>query len=455
MDKKRLERFHFKSSGDRIPDPRFLLDTVVESVPVVLFAVDGEGVFTFSDGKALEVLDLEPGEVVGRSVFELYRHTPEVGENVIRALSGEVFVAVVEVEGAVFECRYGPLKDGDGTVVGAVGVAANVTARRRAEKALHFRDRAIAACSEGIVITDPNQPDDPIVYVNSAFERTTGYVAEEVLGRNCRFLQGEDCDQPPLDELRAALREGRVCRVVLKNYKKDGTPFWNELSVSPVRDEEGQLVNFVGVQKDVTERRQWEERLQESEERFRATFEAAAVGMAHVATDGRWLRVNGKLLEILGYPREELVGLTFQDITHPNDLSKDLEHVNRMVLGEIETYSIEKRYFRKDRSRIWVNLTVSMVRARSSESEYFVSVIEDITERKLKELVPDELTLRELEVLRLVARWQTDREIADHLSYSVGTVKRQVSSVIAKLGVGGRRKAASHAVEIGLIPPLR
>jgi PAS domain S-box-containing protein len=97
------------------------------------------------------------------------------------------------------------------------------------------------------------------VYVNPAFERTTGYAAEEVLGRNCRFLQGEDRDQPALGELRAAVREGRQCTVVLRNYRKDGTLFYNELSVYPVWDENDRVMNFVGVQTDITERRRTEE----------------------------------------------------------------------------------------------------------------------------------------------------------------------------------------------------
>ncbi|MDQ2672990.1 MAG: SpoIIE family protein phosphatase [Actinomycetota bacterium] len=120
-------------------------------------------------------------------------------------------------------------------------------------------DRAVAASSNGIVITDPKAPDNPIVYVNPAFEEISGFTAEEVMGRNCRFLQGEHRDQPALDELRKAIAEERECRVVLRNYRKDGTPFWNELYVSPVHDEEGILTNFVSVQNDVTQRRMIEE----------------------------------------------------------------------------------------------------------------------------------------------------------------------------------------------------
>jgi PAS domain S-box-containing protein len=120
-------------------------------------------------------------------------------------------------------------------------------------------DRAVAASSNGIVITDPRVPDNPIVYVNPAFEEISGYTADEVMGRNCRFLQADDREQPALDELREALTEARECRVVLRNYRKDGTPFWNELYVSPVHDEEGRLTNFVGFQNDITHRRRIEE----------------------------------------------------------------------------------------------------------------------------------------------------------------------------------------------------
>jgi PAS domain S-box-containing protein len=131
--------------------------------------------------------------------------------------------------------------------------------RPASEEIRRLLGRAVAASSNGIVITDPRVPDNPIVYVNSAFEEISGYPADEVLGYNCRFLQADDRDQPALEELREALTEERECRVVLKNYRKDGTPFWNELYVSPVHDEEGHLTNFIGVQNDITQRRRIED----------------------------------------------------------------------------------------------------------------------------------------------------------------------------------------------------
>ena len=150
--------------------------------------------------------------------------------------------------------------------------------RRGSEELQRLLGRFIAASSTGILITDPSLPDNPIIYVNPAFERTTGYLMEEAIGRNGRFLQGEDRDQPSLGELRAAIREGRGCRVVLRNYRKDGSLFWNELYVSPVHDEEGRLTNFVGVQNDVTERKRIEEALEASEDRLRLAIEATGLG---------------------------------------------------------------------------------------------------------------------------------------------------------------------------------
>src|SRR3972149_260072 len=125
--------------------------------------------------------------------------------------------------------------------------------------------------------------------------------------------------------------------------------------------------------------------LAESEARFRATFEQAAVGLAHVAPDGRWLRANQKLCEIVGYSPEELLQRTFQDITHPDDLDTDLGQVQQVLSGQIPTYSREKRYLHRDGAIVWVNLTVSLLRRQDQSPDYFVSVVEDITARKLAE----------------------------------------------------------------------
>lgn len=169
-------------------------------------------------------------------------------------------------------------------------------------------------------------------------------------------------------------------------WRKDGTNF-------PVKDastpfvEQGGIVGSAAVFEDITERKQVEERFRRSEERFRATFEQAAVGVAHLAIEGRWLRINQKLCEFVGYSREELLELAFQDITHPANLGADLEYTRQLLAADIQTYSVEKRYYRKDCSIVLVNLTVSLVRELSGEPSYFTTVIEDTSKRKRTEEV--------------------------------------------------------------------
>jgi PAS domain S-box-containing protein len=151
------------------------------------------------------------------------------------------------------------------------------------------------------------------------------------------------------------------------------------------------------------------------ETRFEATFEQAAVGLALVGLDGRWLRVNHKLCEIVGYDRAELLGLTFQAITHPDDLAPDLEYVRRLLAGDIANYSMEKRYLRKDASPVWIKLTVSLVRNRDGSPDYFISVLEDIQTRREAEAgaIESEERYRELveSANSVILRWAPDGRI--------------------------------------------
>ncbi|HXI99575.1 MAG TPA: PAS domain S-box protein, partial [Micropepsaceae bacterium] len=136
---------------------------------------------------------------------------------------------------------------------------------------------------------------------------------------------------------------------------------------------------------DTTTERFALEALRESEERFRATFENAAVGIAHVAPNGTFLRVNDRLARILGYTLAELAAKTFQVITHPDDLQADLTLLAQVLSGEIDTFNMEKRYFRKDGQIVWANLTVGCVRRADRGVDYLISVVEDITTRKRAE----------------------------------------------------------------------
>jgi len=189
-----------------------------------------------------------------------------------------------------------------------------------------------------------------------------------------------------------ALKNGTGFRERFRVAGRDGETLWILGQGKIVQDADGST-KVLGVNLNVTE---WVDALIASETRFTATFEQAAVGIAHVGLDGSWLNVNRRCLEIVGYSREELLKMTFADITHPDDLEADWAFVRELLAGQRETYSMEKRYFAKDQSLVWVNLTVSLVKKLDGSPDYFISVIEDITLRKRIERERDEL-IAELE----------------------------------------------------------
>jgi len=174
--------------------------------------------------------------------------------------------------------------------------------------------------------------------------------------------------------------------VISRAWFGDGSRVRKFFSVacSPIR-EAGETVGIVAVALDETERSQIEEELHESERRFRATFEQATIGMAQVDLNGRWIQVNRRFCEILGYSQREMRSLTFADITHPDTLGADLDAQRRLREGSLGFYHVEKRYVRKDGSLVWIDLTVSPVRDANRDVEYFIDVIEDIDDRKQAE----------------------------------------------------------------------
>ncbi len=139
--------------------------------------------------------------------------------------------------------------------------ARNINERKSYEEELALRDRSINSATNGIVIADARQPDMPTVYCNAAFEKITGYALEEVLGKNCRFLYGTDHDQPGLATIRQAVRQGTEARAEIRNYRKDGSLFWNGLYIAPVNDQQGRLTHFIGIQTDITQQKQQEAEL--------------------------------------------------------------------------------------------------------------------------------------------------------------------------------------------------
>jgi len=242
---------------------------------------------------------------------------------------------------------------------------------------LSLLERAIAASSNSILIADARQPDTPIIYCNPAFEKLTGYSAEEVIGRNCRFLQGPDTDRAELDKLRSSLRSGTEIQVVLKNYRKDKTPFWNELMVSPILDDEGKLTHFIGVQNDISKRVAAETAREESEERLRVIARTTPVPMLITRLeDSLILYANPALCESLGLSYQQLIGGKKIDFyANINDRCQLLELVKQNGFSDSQEICLKKA----NGSFFWVKISMRAIDFNGEAA--ILSAFYDITDR--------------------------------------------------------------------------
>lgn len=245
----------------------------------------------------------------------------------------------------------------------------------------------LKAIGDAVIVTDEQ---GVVELLNPIAETLTGWSNDEAYGKpliEIFRIVNEETREKVEDPVVKVLREGVV--VGLANHTlliaMDGTERPIADSGAPIFNDEGTIIGVVLVFRDQTAERAAERTLLESEERFRLTFEQAAVGIAHIAPDGNFLRVNKKICDIVGYSKEELLKRAFQDVTYPEDLATDLEYVQKLLNGTIDHYSIQKRYLTKDGSIIWVNLTVALVRKSSGLPDYFISVVEDITGTKKTE----------------------------------------------------------------------
>jgi sigma-B regulation protein RsbU (phosphoserine phosphatase) len=208
---------------------------------------------------------------------------------------------------------------------GDASVAARLHERALADQ-LALKDRALDVAAEGITIADARLPDRPLIYANEGFERLTGYAVADVLGRNCRFLQGPASDPAAVAEIRAAVAGQRECLVEILNYRRDGTTFWNRLSITPVRNDLGEVTHYIGIQSDVSARRQAEQGLRRAKEALEHDLHLAA-------------RVQQALLP----PVElQLGGLRIARAFHPcTDLAGDAVGVVAFRHGPVGLYLLD------------------------------------------------------------------------------------------------------------------
>ena len=295
---------------------------------------------------------------------------------------------------------------------------------RQNQAYLRLLERAISASNNGIVIVDTRQAGHPVIFVNPAFEAITGYSEEEVIGRNCRFLQGEESEQPGLTILRDSIQNQVGCTVNLKNYRKDGSLFWNELSISPIRDSQGELSHYIGIQTDVSERLSVEQRLWSTNLRLETLLQSLQSGIL-VEDETREIVIANRTfcrLFNIELPPDELTGRNCQEISEKSKLEfhdpqrfvdrvQELLVAKKVVIGE-EIVLADQRILERDyipiladghyRGHLWQYRDIS--ERKQSESQVKASLLE-------KEILLKEIHHRvknNLLVVSSLLEWQTD-----------------------------------------------
>jgi PAS domain S-box-containing protein len=268
-----------RMAENKLLEQQQILSMIIANVPHHIFWKDKDLNYLGCNPNFAKVGGLKsPDEIIGKNDYDMPwkkeesdffrkidREVMEKGEPIL-----DIEEPQLQADGreATLLTSKVPLRDSGGKVFGILGIYADITERKKAEETikrvaaenLHLA-QAVNSVYDGILITDFNKPDNPIIYVNPAFTKITGYTPEEVKGRNCRILQGPATDPATVIKIREAIQNRSEVKVTILNYRKDGRRFWNDLSITPILSHTGELLYFVGIQRDVTERMQIDEEL--------------------------------------------------------------------------------------------------------------------------------------------------------------------------------------------------
>ncbi len=376
------------------------LAAVVKSFGDAIVSKSLDGVITTWNAGAERLFGYTAKEVLGRPVSLLFapEHRDEE-TRILEAITRGEQISHFETERARKDGKrvpvslsVSPVVDAGGKVVGVATIASDITERRRTAEEMQQRVRESAEAEErmrsvvnhvadGIITIDDL---GTVTTFNPAAERIFGYAAQEVIGQNIKMVMPEPYHSQHDGYLGNYLRTGQakiigIGREVV-GRRKDGFTFPLDLAINTFRL--GQKQFFTGIVRDITERKRTEEAMRESEERFRGTFENAAVGIAHEDLAGRFLRFNKRFCEILGYSPSELVGKALSEVTYPEDLADDLAKFDALTRGESSRYAMEKRFIRKDGSLVWAHVTVSLQAEVAGKPGYCIKIIQDVSDRK-------------------------------------------------------------------------
>jgi PAS domain S-box-containing protein len=378
-----------------------LLQAAFDASTDWIFVKDRKFRYLLANRAYANALGLVAEDIVGKDDLEIGFSADVVFGNEAQGLNGFRASSAAAMAGAtvhqqevavttngtryIMDVKKTPLRHADGEIYAVLGIARDVTDQVQAETRLRLFEQAIAASTIGIVLADAQQPDLPATYVNPAFETYTGYSSAEVIGQNFRFLQGSDTNQPELDRLRAALKAGKSSTITLRNYRKDGSLFWNELTVSPIFDAQQRITHFVGFQQDVSDRKAAEVALSKSETKFRRLVEDANDVITVWTLNGIVTYLSPKFVEFSGYETTEFVGKSFTPLIHPDDLPAVLRFNQEVADTGQKRSNFEFRRINKSGQVRWVTLSITPVKHANGQVVGFQGILRDVTERKTAE----------------------------------------------------------------------
>jgi PAS domain S-box-containing protein len=294
----------------------------------------------------------------------------------------EIVIQEAQGEPRYLDLRIMPLRDRRGQISGKILSARDVTDRHHFEVQLRQLQHAVEQSPASVVITDST---GCIEYVNPHFTHLTGYSLEEAIGQNPRILKTGHTPPEVYTEMWHSIAAGREWHGEFLNRKKNGDLYWEDAHIGPVTDADGRVTHYVAVKEDITARKQTERELQQSRARLKAIFDNAAVGITLADRTGRYIQVNQRWSEMIGYPIDALYQLGPLDLTYPEDRPVNEAKMRQLIDGTLDGYEIEKRYVRRDGSVFWGVLSATAIRNTAGDFEASLVIISDITERKATE----------------------------------------------------------------------
>ncbi len=335
-----------------------------------------------------------PAKVIGCSYYEIFPGIPSPWrDNHARVLAGEELAEeedILRCEGDRTEwVRWSmkPWRTAGGRVGGALLFCEIITKEVEARHALADSEERFRVTFENAAVGIAHvSPDLRYLRANEASSRIVGWPADEYITKRVPDITHPDDLDDDLWHLEQ-MRRGKIDSYEgeIRYLGKDGSITWARATTSCVRGRDGSVLYFVRMIQDITKEVEARNALAGSEERFRATFENAAVGITHFDPNLRYIRANNALSRIVGWPLDEFVTKRVGDVTHQDDLADDLSHIEQMLRGKIDSHDFEKRYLGKDGSIRWTRVTTSCVRRRDGSVDYFVRVVQDVSDRKRAE----------------------------------------------------------------------